>query len=708
MNFEFNPFRLLIPSGGEPITDITVASNLDWYAVPDVIHGPNAGLPINARTDIAALKVFGTGAAVGLPSMITLQAEHIPQLPISKIDGLQTSLNSLVKSIASGNATALSVTNNGIGDYLITPLFGTVVNKIAQGNDSRFPSNVAGLRKGSGLASLDIAAVAKTDYWDTTEFSASGASHAKGLVPDPGVTPGTTKFLCEDKLWKTPAGVGTVTSITVTVPSDLAVAPATITSAGTFAVSRNTQTQNKFLASPIGATGVPVYRIIDFADVSALTGNTATKLAIGNDARFPASVTGIRKSSGAGSTDVAAVAKADYWDTTVFNGVGPSASVGLVPNPGTGILGDRYLREDGQWRTVPAAVASVSPARTLKGNPTGFIATPTDVTAKDSRSSQLLNIESITAFGNADYTALATDRYIATSVPLTADRNIVLPLANSFNAGQSLTIADDAGSVGTYGLFIWRQGADLIQNSSASMAIRNTYGSVLLISDGVSKWGVARRSPAVVKSFFTTSGTYTRKTGIKAMFIECVGGGGGGGAAKATASNTALGTGGGGGAYSATYITNPAASYSYTVGGGGAGGPVSAAGDGGGGGTTSFGGVCVAVGGLGGAGDLTGGSSPLFSYGATGGGAASGTGDVKIPGGDGGNSCRQTGFWGAAGAGGNSILGGVSRPPCGTGNAAANGGNIYGGGGSGAMSGSLTGFVGGVGAQGIIIITEYY
>jgi len=38
------------------------------------------------------------------------------------------------------------------------------------------------------------------------DFVASGASHARGTVPDPGVTPGTTKFLREDASWQTPAG----------------------------------------------------------------------------------------------------------------------------------------------------------------------------------------------------------------------------------------------------------------------------------------------------------------------------------------------------------------------------------------------------------------------------------------------------------------------------------------------------------------------
>jgi hypothetical protein len=39
-------------------------------------------------------------------------------------------------------------------------------------------------------------------------FVQSGASHAKGAVPDPGASAGTTKFLNEDGTWKVPAGGG--------------------------------------------------------------------------------------------------------------------------------------------------------------------------------------------------------------------------------------------------------------------------------------------------------------------------------------------------------------------------------------------------------------------------------------------------------------------------------------------------------------------
>lgn len=47
-----------------------------------------------------------------------------------------------------------------------------------------------------------------------SDFVGSGATHARGAVPDPGVTAGTTKFLREDATWAVPpSGSFTVTEV---------------------------------------------------------------------------------------------------------------------------------------------------------------------------------------------------------------------------------------------------------------------------------------------------------------------------------------------------------------------------------------------------------------------------------------------------------------------------------------------------------------
>lgn len=40
----------------------------------------------------------------------------------------------------------------------------------------------------------------------TSVFGKSGASHATGIVPDPGAVAGTTKYLREDATWQVPPG----------------------------------------------------------------------------------------------------------------------------------------------------------------------------------------------------------------------------------------------------------------------------------------------------------------------------------------------------------------------------------------------------------------------------------------------------------------------------------------------------------------------
>jgi hypothetical protein len=53
------------------------------------------------------------------------------------------------------------------------------------------------------------------------DFVASGASHARGAVPDPGAVAGTAKFLREDATWGVPPGTGVPTSRTLAATAPL-------------------------------------------------------------------------------------------------------------------------------------------------------------------------------------------------------------------------------------------------------------------------------------------------------------------------------------------------------------------------------------------------------------------------------------------------------------------------------------------------------
>jgi len=70
---------------------------------------------------------------------------------------------------------------------------------------------------GSGPVSITATApvvatpstIVNTGTISITDFVASGASHARGTVPDPGNSAGTTKFLREDATWQVPSGGAT-------------------------------------------------------------------------------------------------------------------------------------------------------------------------------------------------------------------------------------------------------------------------------------------------------------------------------------------------------------------------------------------------------------------------------------------------------------------------------------------------------------------
>jgi hypothetical protein len=334
------------------------------------------------------------------------------------------------------------------------------------------------------------------------------------------------------------------------------------------------------------------------------------------------------------------------------------------------------------------------------------------ITALAARGSSGLNIESRTAgIANANYTILATDRYVATTTTVfTAARTATLPAANAVNAGIRLYIGDDGGAItSAFALNIARAGTDTINKQTTSITLTSPFSSIIIESDGVSNWTIVVRSPAVKVLVFAGGTSYGPTIGTKALYVECVGGGGGSGGVTGGSGTGSAGGGGGGGAYSATFISNPKASYTYAIGAGGAAG-ATAGGTGGTGGDTTFdvASVCTAKGGLGGVG-LGAIATVNQANGGKGGASASGVGDVKCDGSDGENSFVAV-IAGVAlpnpGNGGGSFFAGACRTSSVV-QGAGTSGQFYGGGASGAL-GTTTSSAGSAGAVGVIRVTEYF
>jgi hypothetical protein len=350
----------------------------------------------------------------------------------------------------------------------------------------------------------------------------------------------------------------------------------------------------------------------------------------------------------------------DDWSTTADSNV-TVGSVTVAEGSGPGLVNNAI-------REVMAALAN-QPAVTVAS------AATCDILGAASEKVTISGTTTITSFG----TGINRIRFVTFSGALTLTHHatsLILPGAANIitTAGSTCIVVSDASS-----------NARVFAYQPASAVNIYSLGS---------------------RQTFTATGTWTRPTGCKAVFVRLVGGGGGGGGADSDGPTFAgAGGGGAGGGYSEKWVTAPAGTVAVTIGAAGAGGAATGA-DGSAGGTTSFGAHCTATGGAGGAGETTGAATADTSGGGQGGLGADG--DVNIRG-------QRGGFGislgnnndGRGGVGGGSMFGAGGDSGSGT---DGTGGTAtgYGGGGGGAHVHNDNEAPGGAGTAGICIVDEYY
>ncbi|AAQ63342.1 tail fiber protein [Burkholderia phage BcepNazgul] len=172
-----------------------------------------------------------------------------------------------------------------------------------------------------------------TATWQTLgAFVKSGSTHAAGLVPDPGATAGTTKYLREDATWATTPLPPVMGASGGSHAAGLVPDPGIV--AGT----------TRFLREDATWATTPLPPVMGASGGSHAAGLVPDPGIVAGTTRF------LREDA--------------TWATTplppVMGASGGSHAAGLVPDPGIVAGTTRFLREDGTWATTPGATALAS------------------------------------------------------------------------------------------------------------------------------------------------------------------------------------------------------------------------------------------------------------------------------------------------------------------------------------------------------------
>jgi len=211
----------------------------DAIAIGTVATAQHNGAVVigNAATSSRANQItLGSGEEVNMPGHIVTQG--MTNLSLTASELIATDANKAQQSVTLGNGLGFSGST------------------LSLSTDST-------LTTGSG--SLSVVGSALTGL--------NASSLASGTVPTARLGSGTansTTVLHGDQTWGS-VGSGSVTSVGLTMPAEFSVSGSPVTSSGTLAVTKASQSQNLVFASPSGSSGSPTFRALVVADLPSVS-----------------------------------------------------------------------------------------------------------------------------------------------------------------------------------------------------------------------------------------------------------------------------------------------------------------------------------------------------------------------------------------------------------------------------------------------------
>lgn len=180
-----------------------------------VLNTTTTGTPsIYAGATCSANQYANATSASGALTCAQVAYSQVTGTPTIPVD---LSAEPFLTSAASANLSAERVLSNGTNTTVDTATAGQIkVNfsgSIAEASVANLTTDLAAKAPTARLLNTTAPVTGGGDLSaDRTiavsDFVASGASHARGTVPDPGASAGTTRFLREDATWAAPASGG--------------------------------------------------------------------------------------------------------------------------------------------------------------------------------------------------------------------------------------------------------------------------------------------------------------------------------------------------------------------------------------------------------------------------------------------------------------------------------------------------------------------